>query len=479
MATLNGRTVSASYTELLKTSSGGGVSSSLDTVEDGDATPSALQISSAGVKSAGTLETVGDTTLGANLTLGGATVAGIKDEDAMTSDSPTHLVTQQSVKAYVDSQSHAGEANTGSNTGSTGEGVFKAKTGIDLEFKKLVAGSNVTITGGTDAITIASTGGGGGGGSGETNTSSNVGTSGVGVFKQKTGVDFEFKKINAGSSKVTITDDTSDNEIDIDVAQGNIDHNSLSNYSADQHRTIDDSATGVTDLWSADKINSQLGGKAASVHTHSAADVNSGTFPTARIADDAITYAKIQNVSATDKILGRSTAGAGVTEEIDCTSAGRALLDDADASAQRTTLGLAIGTDVQAYDATIVVDADIGSTVQAHDADTAKTDVAQSFTAPQRGSVDSTQASAGTCDLSEANNHAVAVSGTTTLSVSNATAGQAGVITITHDGSAVSFSGFKFAGGTTPTPGTSGVDVLAYYCESASRISAVYHVGMA
>jgi len=61
---------------------------------------------------------------------------------------------------------------------------------------------------------------------------------------------------------------------------------------------------------------------------------------TAGIADDAVTYAKIQNVSATDKILGRSTAGAGIIEEITCTSAGRALLDDVDSAAQRTTLGI-------------------------------------------------------------------------------------------------------------------------------------------
>ena len=58
------------------------------------------------------------------------------------------------------------------------------------------------------------------------------------------------------------------------------------------------------------------------------------------IAADAVTYAKMQNVSATDKILGRSTSGAGIVEEITCTSAGRALLDDANATAQRTTLGL-------------------------------------------------------------------------------------------------------------------------------------------
>ena len=61
---------------------------------------------------------------------------------------------------------------------------------------------------------------------------------------------------------------------------------------------------------------------------------------TAAVADDAITYSKIQNVTATDRLLGRSTAGAGAVEEITCTAAGRALLDDASAAAQRTTLGI-------------------------------------------------------------------------------------------------------------------------------------------
>jgi hypothetical protein len=51
----------------------------------------------------------------------------------------------------------------------------------------------------------------------------------------------------------------------------------------------------------------------------------------------------MQDVSATDRLLGRQSSGAGVVEEITCTAAGRALIDDADAAAQRTTLGLAAG----------------------------------------------------------------------------------------------------------------------------------------
>ncbi len=84
-----------------------------------------------------------------------------------------------------------------------------------------------------------------------------------------------------------------------------------------------------------------------------------------------------------------------------------------------------------------------------------------------------------TPDLDDANNFSVTLGGSRTLAnPSNCTAGQSGVITITQDGTGshtLAYGSYwKFSGGTAPTLTTTGsaVDVLAYYVESATRITA-------
>lgn len=67
--------------------------------------------------------------------------------------------------------------------------------------------------------------------------------------------------------------------------------------------------------------------------------VVSGGGTNIQVKDKAVTYAKFQDLPA-NSLFGNPNGTTGVGSAITCTAAGRALLDDADAAAQRTTLGL-------------------------------------------------------------------------------------------------------------------------------------------
>jgi hypothetical protein len=125
---------------------------------------------------------------------------------------------------------------------------------------------------------------------------------------------------------------------------------------------------------------------------------------------------------------------------------------------------------------------DIGVSVQAYDADTAKTDVTQSFTRAQRGAINAlTDGATITPDFAVANNFSVTLGGNRTLAnPSNLTAGQSGSIFITQDGTGSRTlaygSYYDFIGGTAPTLSTAAnaVDRIDYIVRSSTSIHCVF-----
>ena len=143
----------------------------------------------------------------------------------------------------------------------------------------------------------------------------------------------------------------------------------------------------------------------------------------------------------------------------------------------------------QIESSTQVVDVDdlleaaaIGVTVQGYDADTAKVDVAQTFTAGQRGEVTTlTDAATIAVNFADSNNFVVTLGGNRTLgNPTNQVAGQSGSIFVVQDGTGsrtlAYSSDWEFAGGTAPTLSTAAgaVDRIDYIVRASTSIHAVF-----
>jgi hypothetical protein len=130
---------------------------------------------------------------------------------------------------------------------------------------------------------------------------------------------------------------------------------------------------------------------------------------------------------------------------------------------------------------------DIGVNVQAYDADTAKTDITQTFTAVQTmgNAIRETKVAiaASEIDLATGNYFTKTISGATTFTVANvASSGtvSAFVLELTNGGSdtVTYFSGVTWAAATPPTLTASGVDTLAFFTHDGGTTCRGFVLGL-
>jgi hypothetical protein len=91
-----------------------------------------------------------------------------------------------------------GEDNTASNIGVTGSDIFFQKSGIDLEFRGLLAGDNITLVQDDKNIIISA--------ADDKTTATNIGITGFNVFSDETGDNLEFKGLIEGTNIELIED---------------------------------------------------------------------------------------------------------------------------------------------------------------------------------------------------------------------------------------------------------------------------------
>lgn len=154
---------------------------------------------------------------------------------------------QGAISAIV--ASSGGEANTGANVGTGAGQVFKQKGGVQLQFRTLKAGNNITITQGVDDITITST-------ATATGTITGGANNGAGtpIYSGTAGANLFFNTLKAGAN------------VSLSAANGEITISATA--PAPTWGNIGGSIANQADLQAA------LNGKSNVGHTHAIADIS-------------------------------------------------------------------------------------------------------------------------------------------------------------------------------------------------------------
>ena len=432
-----------------------------------------------------------------NIAGDGATVTGIKDEDDMSSDSAVKLSTQQSIKAYVDSQVTAQDLDITTDSGTID---------IDLDSETLtVAGSGGLDTAATGTtVTVKVTDGG------VTNAKladmaantvkvRDANSSGVPSDKALATTEILIGDGTGFTAAALSGDATMTNAGAVTVAKIQGEDVSSTSAANDQYLKYsssasewqkvnivgDDKLTTKGDLLAYNTVDSEtrfgVGTNDYVLMADSSAtngfnwkkvvDASvdaSAAIDATKIADGSVTSTEFQYINSLSSnaqtqidskgatagsssivTVGAVTAGSWAATDVAVLHGGTGASTD---SAARTNLGVAIGSDVQAFDA-----------------DTAKLDVDQSWSGSQRGTPQ-TITQGTLIDLDTGNNFLWTPAAADELSFANETTGQSGFIKLINPSAYVITKGSEVKASATflADVTVAGTYLVTYFCDGTN-----------